>query len=294
MEDLYPVLGRAAGDRQSAMSTHGGGTRLSASNFLSYSYSFSANPQLLAQANNPQAFNPMQHVDHVKWLQALQANPDPNSCYPEAMVGLPALEQRLQQQQKAVEDLGAALEEIRSGMSNLKDHLQEQSAQKLEECRQRQQRLQRQLLQVVVGLERRALQTGAARRAPQEEAQLECRLARLEEACCAPGGARARLEELSVQLRQLLQLPGCPSALLAGDDCKLALGEGASGMPNAEGSVLRVTAQQGELLELLSEDLGRRRREAAQLEIALGVRSGGTHALGPGLAAGVSGSLPFS
>lgn len=26
--------------------------------------------------------------------------------------------------------------------------------------------------------------------------------------CCAPGGARARLEELSVQLRQLLQLPG--------------------------------------------------------------------------------------
>ena len=63
-------------------------------------------------------------------------------------------------------------------------------------------------MQVVVGLERRALQTGAARRVPQEEAELEARLARLEEACMAPGGVRARLEQLSVQLRQLLQLPG--------------------------------------------------------------------------------------
>jgi len=243
----------------------------------------------------------MQHVDQMKWLQALQANPDPNSCYPEAMVGLPALEQRLQQQQKAVEDLGAALEELRSGMGNLKDHLQAQSSQKLEECRQRQQRLQRQLLQVVVGLERRALQTGAARRAPQEEAQLESRLARLEEVCCAPGGARARLEELSVQLRQLLQLPGGPSALLAGDDCKLALGEGTPGAQSAESSVLRVTAQQGELLELLSEDLARRRRDASQLEAALGMRGAvarATPGLLPGAApapmpTGIPGKMPF-
>ena len=39
---------------------------------------------------------------------------------------------------------------------------------------------------MVVGLERRALQTGAARRVPQEEAQLEARLARLEEAPFRP------------------------------------------------------------------------------------------------------------
>ncbi|CAJ1406797.1 unnamed protein product [Effrenium voratum] len=284
MEDLYPVLGRAAGDRQSAVqAAQSGAMRPSAGNFLAFSYSFCANPQVLAQANNPQAFDPVKHVDPTKWLQALQANPDPNSCYPEALVGLPALEQRLLQQQKGCEDLSTALEEVRAGMGNLKDHLQAQSWQKLEECRQRQQKLQRQLLQVVVALERRALQTGAARRGPQEEAQLEGRLAKLEEACCAPGGARARLEELSVQLRQLVQLPGGPSALLAGDECKLALGEGARGSQSAdsaETAVLKVTAQQGELLELLSEDLARRRRDTAQLEMALG--RGTLEALGRG------------
>ncbi len=39
---------------------------------------------------------------------------DLNRCLPHSLkleVGLPALEQRLQQQQKAVEDLGAALED---------------------------------------------------------------------------------------------------------------------------------------------------------------------------------------
>lgn len=283
MEDLYPVLGRAAGDRQSAAqaAAQGGGAvgRLpSASNFLAYSYSFSSNPQLLAQANTPQAFNPLQHVDPVKWLQALQSNPDPTSCYPESMVGLPSLEQRLQQQQKAVEDMGSALEELRTGMGNLKHHLQAQSLQKLEECRQRQQRLQRQLLQVVVALERRALHTGAAQRKPRDEAQLDARLAKLEEVCCAPGGARARLEELSVQLRQLL--PGSQIAgLLAADGGgRLGLasdaGQGGSGpAQSAESAVLRVTAQQGELLELLVEDLAKRRRDASQLELALGLGS---------------------
>ena len=27
----------------------------------------------------------LRQVDPTKWLQALQANPDPNSCYPEAL-----------------------------------------------------------------------------------------------------------------------------------------------------------------------------------------------------------------
>lgn len=35
-------------------------------------------------------------------------------------VGLPALEQRLQQQQKGVEDLGAALEEPRDQQENIR------------------------------------------------------------------------------------------------------------------------------------------------------------------------------
>jgi len=290
------MLSRAAGDRQAAVmaaqQAYGAGAMAggfsSSSNFLAYSYSFCPNPQLLAQANNPQAFNPQQHVDPTKWVQALQANPDPQSCYPEALVGLPALEQRLQQQQKAVEETNGALEELRAGMSNLKDQLQAQSSQRLEECRQRQQRLQRQLLQVVVALERRALQAGAARRNPQVEAQLEARLARLEEACCAPGGARARLEEDYVQLRQLLQMPGGLQAGLATDGSQIQLPAGDTGATGtgaaaasstggagtattAEQAVLRVTGQQGELLELLAEDLAKRRRDTAQLEAALGM-----------------------
>ncbi|CAE7430221.1 unnamed protein product [Symbiodinium natans] len=54
---------------------------------------------------------------------------------------------------------------------------------------------------------------------------------------------------------------------------------------SAESAVLRVTAQQGELLELLAEDLAKRRRDALQLELALGLRSPET-GQAPGVPAG--------
>lgn len=254
MEEFYPVLKQAAGDRSAAVSGPCAG-HASQNGFVAFTYSFSANPQLLAQANSGQ-FNPAQHVDAGKWMQAVQNNPDPQSCYPEALVGLPALEQRLGQQQKAVEECTRALDELRQGFGNLKDHLQVQSLQRLEECRQRQQRLSRQLLQVVAALERRALEAGAARRDPTEEARLEARLSRLEDATSAPGGSRARLQELWAVLRGLLQqgpLSGGPESLQDAD---------------AE-RVLRLTESQGEMLELLSEEVGRRRRDVAQFENVL-------------------------
>ncbi|CAE8622212.1 unnamed protein product, partial [Polarella glacialis] len=309
MGDLYPILQRAGGDRQAAaIAAHasqaaGGSTQ--AAGFVAYTYSFSANPQVLAQGNAPQ-FNPAQHIDMGKWVQAMQNNPDPQSCYPEPLVGLPALEARLQAQQRGVEECSGALEELRKGFGNLKDHLQAQSRSRLEECRQRQQRLQRQLLQVIIALERRALGSGAARRSPQAEAQLEARLARIEEVCCAPGGARARLEELWVQVQQLLQQgppPGGPSRLpqLASSSTSASSSSGAgalspamlpggNGLLSAVGSepllgapaaapavgsdeaaeqALRLTAKQGELLEQLAEELARRKRDVAQFEGAL-------------------------
>jgi len=207
------------------------------------------------QANSGQ-FNPQVHVDYAKWVQAMQNNPDPTCCYPEPLVGLPALEARVTRQQQAVQDCTTALEELRTGFGNLKDALQAQSMQKLEECRRRHQMLSHQLLQVVTAVEGYAAASGAARRSPQAEAQLEGRLARLEEAVHAPACARARLEELWVVLRGLLQR-GPPSG-----------GAARLGASEAE-KTLKLTDSQGELLELLQEDIARRKRDVAQFESAL-------------------------
>lgn len=251
MEELYPVLQQAAGERVST----GAASAAMHQAFVAYSYSFSANPQVLQQANSGQ-FVPQHHVDYAKWAQAVQNNPAPQSCYPEPLVGLPALEQRLQAQQSAVEQCNHELEDLKQGFGNLKNSLQAQSLQKLEECRQRHQKLSRQLLQVVAAIETYAIRNGAARRSPQLEAQLEERLARLEEAVQSPASARARLEELWVVLRGLLQR-GPP----AGGAAKLADGD-------AE-KALKITAAQGEQLELLQEELAGRKRDLAQIENAL-------------------------
>merc|ERR1712050_365101 len=120
--------------------------------FVAYSYSFTDNPQLLQQANSGQ-FNPAYHVDYAKWAQAVQNNPDPRCCCPAPLVGLPALENRIIMQQQAIEQCSQDLENLRQGFGNLKDHLQAQSLQRLEECRRRHQKLARQLLQVVTAVE---------------------------------------------------------------------------------------------------------------------------------------------
>lgn len=253
MEELYPVLQQASG--QAVPSAGGGASSALQQSFVAYSYSFSADPQRLAQANSGQ-FNPQVHVDYAKWVQAVQNNPDPTSCYPEPLVGLPALEARVAMQQKAVEECTGALEELRTGFGNLKDALQAQSLQRLDECRRRHQKLSHQLLQVVASIESYAAASGAARRTQQAEAQLDFRLARLEEAVNAPASARARLEELWVVLRGLLQR-GPPSG-----------GAGRLGEAEAE-KTLKLTASQGELLELLQEEIARRKRDVAQFEAAL-------------------------
>lgn len=265
MEELYPILQQASGDRNTVKAAAGAAAQ---NGFVAYTYSFSANPQVLQQANSGQ-FNPQQHMDVTKWAQALQNNPDPQSCYPEALVGLPALEQRLQFQQKAVEQCNGALEELRQGFGNLKDHLQAQSFQRLEDCKKRQRRLERQLLQVVAALERRALEVGGASRNLAEEVRLDGRLAQLEEVVAAPGGARARVDELWAVLRGLRQrgpLPGGPQQLSEAD---------------AE-RVLSITARQGELLEQLGDELSRRRRDVTQFENALlrFLTSGGAQGVG--------------
>mmetsp|Transcript_124854 Transcript_124854/g.266421 ORF Transcript_124854/g.266421 Transcript_124854/m.266421 type:complete len:606 (-) Transcript_124854:58-1875(-) len=248
MEEFYPVLQQAAGERVATGAAAQQG-------FVAYSYSFSQNIQQLQQMNAAQ-FNPAVHVDYAKWVQAMQNNPDPQSCYPEPLVGLKALEARVQAQQSAVEQCNAALEELKTGYGNLKDSLQVKSLQKLEECRQRHQKLSRQLLEVVTAVESYAVLNGAARRSPHVEAQLEDRFARLEEAVHAPASARARLEELWVVLRGLLQR-GPPSGT-------------ADRLSDAEAEkTLRLTASQGELLELLQEELARRRRDVSQFESAL-------------------------
>merc|ERR1719506_2412458 len=164
--------------------------------FVAYTYSTSDNQQQIVQANSNPQYNPAVHVDYAKWAQAVQNNPDPRSCFPEPLRGLEALEARSQMQQKATEECSRGLEQLGEGFGNLKDHLQAQSLQKLEECRQRHQKLSRQLVQVVAAIEQYAVVNGAARRSPHVEAQLEDRFARLEDAVHAPASARARLEEL--------------------------------------------------------------------------------------------------
>lgn len=252
MEEFYPVLQQASG--QAVPSSGAGSSSALQQGFVAYTYSFSADPQRLAMGNSGQ-FNPQVHIDYAKWVQAMQNNPDPASCYPQPLVGLPALEARVNEQQKAVEDCTMVLEELRTGFGNLKDSLQAQSMQKLEECRRRHQMLSHQLLQVVASVESYAAASGAARRNPQAEAQLEARLGRLED-IHAPASGRARLEELWVVLRGLLQC-GPPSG-----------GVERLGMAEAE-KTLKLTASQGELLELLQEDIARRKRDVTQFESAL-------------------------
>merc|ERR1719498_1213247 len=122
MQEMQPILERAAGQvnmmtMQQSMAMP---STLSRS-FLAYSYSFTDNPQVLQQANQ---FNPQLHLDQAKWAQAVQNNPDPRCCVPEPLVGLKALENRIQIQQKAMEQSTAALEELKQGFGNLKDSLQ--------------------------------------------------------------------------------------------------------------------------------------------------------------------------
>jgi len=252
MEEFYPVLQQASG--QPAAGAGAQATALQ-QGFVAYSYSFCSNPQMLQQAHAA-PFNPQVHVDQVKWAQAKQNNPDPSSCYAEPLMGLPALENRVAMQQKAVEECTNALEELKSGFGNLKDSLQAQSMQKLEECRRRHQILSRQLLQVVSAVESYASASGKARRSPQGEAAIESRLARLEEAVDAPASARARLEELWVVLHGLLQR-GPPTG-------------GAATIADSEAEkTLRITASQGELLEQLQEEIASRKRDVLQFESAL-------------------------
>jgi len=251
MEDLYPVLQQASGQRVGAGAAHVGLHQ----SFIAYTYSFSDNPQLLQQANNGQ-FNPAVHIDYNKWAQAVQNNPAPQSCYPEPLVGLPAMEQRLTQQQQAVEQCNAELENLRTHFSNLRNSMEAQLLQNLEKCRQRHQNLQRKLLQVVIAVETCAVRNGSAVRNPQLEAQLEDRLAGLEEVVHAPAGARARLEELWLVVRGLLQ-QGPPAG-------------GAERLAEADAEkTLRITDAQGELLELLQEEVLRRKRDMTQFESAL-------------------------
>mmetsp|Transcript_48420 Transcript_48420/g.155416 ORF Transcript_48420/g.155416 Transcript_48420/m.155416 type:complete len:479 (-) Transcript_48420:53-1489(-) len=262
MEEFYPTLQQASG--RAVPAPAGGQSSALQQSFVAYTYSFCADPQRLQQANAPQ-FNPQVHVDYAKWVQAMQNNPDPSSCYPEPLVGLPALEARVGMQEKAVEDCTNALEELRNGFGNLKDALSAQSLQKLEECRRRHQMLSHQLLQVVAAVETYAAASGAARRCPQGEGALGQRLSLIEEAVHAPASARARLEELWVVLQGLLQR-GAPNG-------------GAARLSNAEAEkTLKITAQQGELLELLQEELARRKRDVAQFESALALPSAGAQA----------------
>lgn len=253
MEELYPVLQRASGQGAPG-GVSGAGAALQQS-FVAYTYSFSDNPAVLQQMNSGQ-FNPAIHVDLAKWAQAVQNNPAPGCCYPEPLVGLAALEARIGQQHRAVEEIKSRLEELRQKFGNLKDHQQAASLLRLEQCRQRHQQLSRQLLQVVSGVEQQAVANGAARRSPHLEAQLEDRFARLEEVVQAPASARARLEEMWVVLRGLLQR-GPPSG-------------GAARLADADAEkTLRLTAAQGELLEQLQEEVARRKRDIAQFESAL-------------------------
>lgn len=254
MQEMQPTLERAAGLPGMQMLQQSMAMQSSLSqSFVAFSYSFTENPQVLAQANQ---FNPQLHVDQAKWAQAVQNNPDPRCCVPEPLVGLQALQGRINNQTQAMEQSTAALEELKQGFGNLKDSLQAQSLQKLEECRQRHQKLNRQLLQVVAAIETYAVLSGAAQRAPDVEAQLEDRFARLEDAVHAPASARARLEELWVVLRGLLQR-GPPST-------------GPGRLSDAEATkTLQITAAQGELLEALQEELAWRNCDIVQFENAL-------------------------
>jgi len=266
MQELAPVLQRSCGDRTPIAGHGNSGLQ---QGFVAYTYSFSDNPQLLQQANHPQ-FNPAQHVDEAKWAQAMQNNPDPRSCYPEPLVGLAALEGRINFQQRAVEETNNQLEDLKVHFGNLKDHLQAQSLQRLEECRRRHLMLSRQLLQVVAALETYAVHSGAARRNPQVEALLEDRFARLEESMHAPARARARVEELWVVLRGLLQQTASINGTAALSLTPLAE-SGAARMSDAEAEkALRLTGAQGELIEALQEEVALRKRDVAQFESALG------------------------
>merc|ERR1711957_946005 len=147
----------------------------------------------------------------------------------------------------------AQLDELRSGFANLKDHLNGQVFQKMDACRQRHRQLNRLLLQVLASLEMYCQQAGAARRDPVQEAKLEDRFNRLEQAIAAPGSAKARLEELWVVLRGL----GAASA------------SSGSFTESEAQKTLEVSDIQGEMLDLLQEQVAWRKRDIAQFESAM-------------------------
>lgn len=200
--------------------------------------------------------NPQMMPDPAKFEQALQNNPYPMHCSPKPLLGLPALAASVAQQNKAMEECTAHLDQLKSRFGDLKNALQVNMLQKLDECRRRHQKLSRQLLEVVAATESFAAANGAACRNPNAEAQLEFRLARLEEAVHAPASARARIEELWAVLHGLAQR-GPPSG-------------GAERLGDAEADkILRITDSQGELLEMLQQELACKKAEVTQFETAL-------------------------
>lgn len=247
VEELYPVLKRTEGV------VTPGQTGPLVSSFVTYSYNFTDNPQLLHQGNQ---FNPQQHVDQARWAQAMQNNPDPTCCFPEQLVGLQALEQRILKQQQRRDESLTMLKELEASTRNLRGHLEGSSSKKLEECRLRQQRLSRLLLNTVAAVETYAVMNGAARRSLEQEQMLEERFSKLEEAVRAPASARARLEELRAVACSLPQEGAIP--------------EGTAKLSDAEAEkTLKVTAVQGDLIENMQHHIAQHNRDIAQFEGAL-------------------------
>lgn len=247
MEEMYPVLAASSG-RPVAPTPPG-------MSFVSYTYGYNENPQVVQTMQQACHAEPPFLLDQSKLAQATHNNPDPRVCFPVASMGLPALEARVNQQKQMMAESMQALEDLKGAFANLQGVSHTQGLQ-LEECRRRHQKLQRQLLHVVSSMETYAALNGAARRDQSLEAQLEERFGRLEEAVHAPGSARARLEELWVVLRGLLQRgpPSGGAARISSDEAQ---------------TTLQVTAAQGELLEALQLELALRKRDVAQFEHAL-------------------------
>jgi len=220
--------------------------------FLAYSYQPSENPQEVLMGNSQ--FVPQVHLDEAKWKQAVQNNPDRTTLLPMPILGLPALEKKLQAQSTAMEQCASINDQLKQGFGNLKDSLQVQSVQRLEECRKRQRQLSRQVLQVMAALEMHASQTGAAKRNEYAANNLGERLRRLEDAVRAPGSAKARLDELWAVLGGLGETPGSTRAGLTQQEAERALS---------------ITGDQGELLELLTDEVARRKGEVEQFESVL-------------------------
>lgn len=248
MDALMPVVMRARGDIQGLAAQH----TIMQQDFLAYSYQPSDNPQEVLMGNGQ--FVPQVHLDEAKWKQAVQNNPDRTTLMPMPILGLPALEKKLQQQSTVIDQCASINDNLKQGFGNLKDSLQVQSMQRLEECRRRQRQLSRQVLQVMAALEMHAGQTGAARRNDYAANNLGERMQRLEDVVRAPGSAKARLDELWAVLGGLGETPGSNRAGLTQQEAERALS---------------ITDSQGELLELLQDEVSRRKVEVEQFESAL-------------------------